>query len=118
MADSTLAASKETVTILTSPLDELWRGLSCGREEIHGIKIDVQGMELRVLAGMRDTLLRWSPKLIIEFHAGVERSEVLDLLAECGYSSQGRAIDPDSGPEELADDKSYSFVPLSTVCAS
>ena len=70
-------------------------------------------MELDVLAGMRDTLARWRPQVVVELHAGVSRERVLNLLNEAGYSAQAVAIDPSDGegPARLLDDRSYAFNP-------
>jgi FkbM family methyltransferase len=118
MADSTIDARSWNERILTTSLDSLWPSLCGGDPEIHGIKIDVQAMELDVLLGMRELLLRWAPKLIIEFHRGVDRSQVLHVLAACGYSTEWQPVDPASSGPPLADDVSYVFRPLSDTCAS
>jgi len=51
------------------------------------IKIDVEGAELMVLKGARQTIAKSQPTLIVEIHGwGSSGSqEVLDLLAEYGY---------------------------------
>jgi len=92
--------------------DELWPKVSGGR--IHGVKIDVQGMELDVLTGMREHLAKNLPHIAIEFHAGVERRAVLDLLAQCGYRLPGMAVEPLETETEGAyhDDRSYVFEAL------
>jgi len=109
MADYTLSGSNPTETIFALSLDTLWPSLVNEDAIIHGIKIDVQGMELQVLAGMRGILTRWTPKLIIEFHHGVERAKVLELLAECGYSMDFTPIEEGDAGGELANDASYVF---------
>ena len=118
MADSTIGSSSWNGRFLTSSFDSLWPSLCGDDPEIHGIKIDVQAMELDVLLGMREVLLRWAPKLIIEFHRGVDRSKILHLLASCGYSMEWQPVDPTSPEPTLADDVSYAFRPLSDTCAS
>jgi FkbM family methyltransferase len=118
MADSTIAAGTWSERILTTSLDSLWPSLCGGDPRIHGIKIDVQAMELGVLLGMRELLLRWAPQLVVEFHRGVDRGEILNLLAACGYSTEWQPVDPASPPHVLADDVSYAFRPLSGACAS
>lgn len=58
------------------------------------IKIDVEGAEWHVLRGMRGSLDRWSPMLLLEIHPTqlkrCDRSEnhVLRLLDELGYARQ------------------------------
>jgi FkbM family methyltransferase len=92
--------------------DQLWR--SIGGRAVHGVKIDVQGMELQTLEGMSTMLTKAHPKLIIEFHAGVAKPAILDLLRKVGYRLPGHPIDPLPGETEAAynDDRSYSFEPL------
>lgn len=118
MADSTIAAGVWSERILTVALDSLWPSLAGGDPRIHGIKIDVQGMEFDVLRGMRESLRRWSPKLVVEFHRGVDRGEILQLLHDCGYETECRPIDSDSPPGVFADDMSYAFQAASVSCAS
>ena len=78
---------------------------------VHGIKIDVQGMEEEVLDGMLEILTFCKPKLVIEFHRGVNRNRIKELLQQCGYDSVGNPIDPLhmdwDGYHE--DDRSYHF---------
>jgi hypothetical protein len=80
---------------------------------VHGVKIDVQGMEVEALEGMRDTLTRWRPWVVVELRAGVCREEVVALMREAGYSSDAIAIEPT--PEEevplFLDNRSYAFQP-------
>jgi len=121
MADSTIPESPHFETISAVSLDDYWPELAGPGAPIHGIKIDVQGMELQALRGMRQVLLTWAPKLIVEFHRGVDRGQVLDLLVSAGYSSHYQLIDgePDAErPRELADDRSYFFEPQQSQCAS
>jgi len=79
-------------------------------KSVDGVKIDVQGMELEVLLGMR-SLLRTGPLLAVEFHPGVDRPAVLQVLVDAGYALPGQAIDPLSGETEAryADHRSYVF---------
>jgi FkbM family methyltransferase len=64
------------------------------------IKIDVEGGELEVLKGARETILRGKPILVIEIHGwGSERSgQVIHLLSELEYDSKVVEIRP---PEAL-----------------
>ena len=116
MADSTLAqdAGAWLVTVPIARFDWLWPLVNGADAAIHGVKIDVQGMELETLAGMRDTLKKWRPRLVVELHTGVSRERVLALLGELGYSSDAVPIEPANG--ELAplflDNQSYAFDPV------
>jgi FkbM family methyltransferase len=49
------------------------------------IKLDVEGGEARAIAGMRETLERARPSLMIELHGKVAAAETLQLLAPLGY---------------------------------
>ena len=115
MADATIAEAggQESVEVPFVGFDWLWPRVHRGNAAIHGIKIDVQGMELDVLSGMRDTLRQWRPLVVLELHTGVSRQRILDLLNEAGYSGQAIAIDPadGGGPTRLLDDRSYAFNP-------
>lgn len=56
------------------------------------VKVDVEGMELDVLRGMRETLARRRPRLFVEIHgAGAQAkrdnaTRVVEVLTEYGYS--------------------------------
>src|SRR5262249_24832018 len=60
MADSTLrdATNRWQQSLLIARFDWLWPRLSSTPGRVHGIKIDVQGMELATLRGMTDLLAR------------------------------------------------------------
>jgi FkbM family methyltransferase len=112
MGDSTLNAKKHESIFLTS-LDWLWSQV-CGQDRrIDGVKIDVQGMELEVIKGMGEVLKSNKPKLVIEFHKGVDRKMMLKTLVNIGYIRPAVPIDPVSGENvpQFLDDKSYAFEP-------
>lgn len=111
MVDSTLYLSTWQETILACRLDWLWTQI-CGEDShIHGIKIDVQGMEVEVLRGMVNTLRSHRPKLVIEIHQGVSRESLLNTLESAGYVKRPIAIEPVLGKEnELLNDHSYVFM--------
>jgi FkbM family methyltransferase len=119
MVDSTITSSGgENVPaqtwnepILVTQLDWLWPRLAGGNETIHGVKIDVQGMELHVLKGMVKTLLAQRPKLVVELHHGVDREAICSTLESLGYSRQATPIEPVEGEVEarFLDDRSYAF---------
>jgi len=108
MANHAFGGSR-SANIYVVSLDHFWTAL--GAPPIHGIKVDVQGMERGVVLGMLALLRKWQPKLIIEFHAGVDRISILSSLATVGYQSAGVCL----GAGELhenryEDDCSYLFL--------
>ena len=112
MADHRRDSSRLT-TIFVVALDEIWQFLSPD-SRIDGVKIDVQGMELEVLKGMRNILNKSRPKLIVELHKGVDRGSLLALLRSSGYTSDGAAVERESNNSvgTYEDDRSYMFVAL------
>src|SRR5262245_14671969 len=86
MADSTISRADWEEPISVASFDTVWRLLCEQNPAVHGVKIDVQGMELEVIEGMWHTLRSQHPKLIVEFHKGVDRCRAIELLSECGYS--------------------------------
>lgn len=100
-----------TEDIYVIGFDHLWAAL--GERSVHGVKIDVQGMELQVLEGMAGTLHDKHPKVAIEFHLGVDRKPALDLFKTAGYRIPGMPIEPLAAePQaEYRDDSSYAFEP-------
>ena len=111
MVDSTIQRGEWTETILVTRFDWLWPQICGAQERIDGVKIDVQGMEIEVLRGMSDLLKSFKPKLVVEIHHGVDRSELLDLVEALGYLRRGIPIEPVKGEFEpqYLDDKSYAF---------
>ncbi len=87
--DTTAATDAQT---RTAAFDELVPELGIRRLDF--VKIDVEGAEWHVLKGMRASLERWSPGLLLEIHppqlkrSGHSESEVLRLLDELGYARQ------------------------------
>jgi FkbM family methyltransferase len=110
MADSTLHQGDWIEPLLVTSFDHVWPSLRPPGGRVHGVKIDVQGMEIEVLKGMRNMLERDHPKLVVEFHTGVDRRLALDLLASLGYDTTPHPVDGGT-PTEIADDKSYAFLP-------
>jgi FkbM family methyltransferase len=100
-----------TEDIYVIGFDDLWTAL--GKSPVHGVKIDVQGMELDVLEGMAETLRDQRPKLVVELHSGVDRKRVTELLRNAGYRLPGIAVDPAPAESEATyhDDHSYTFEP-------
>jgi FkbM family methyltransferase len=52
------------------------------------VKIDVEGAELQVLQGARDTLSTWSPTVFLATHGTPCESDCRDLLQSVGYAMQ------------------------------
>lgn len=114
MADATITPDADgwSASMAFARFDWLWPLIHGGNPAIDGVKIDVQGMELEALEGMREALTRWRPRLVIELHAGVSRARVLDLLGSFGYSAAAVPIEPAPGEGSplFLDDRSYAFV--------
>ncbi len=63
-------------------------------ESLDILKIDVEGFELEVLKGAKDTIIRHGPKIIIETHSKNLRKICHEFLSSLGYSLkfEGRTI--------------------------
>lgn len=111
MVDSTIGDSTWLEPISVARLEWLWPRICGENPRIDGVKIDVQGMELETLMGMRALLEKFQPKLVIEVHKGVSRSDLLQCLADMGYRYPGHPIEPAENETEprYLDDRSYSF---------
>jgi hypothetical protein len=115
MVDSTITQGEAWLeTIIVARLDRLWQQICDGDSRVHGVKIDVQGMETEVVRGMTEVLNQFRPKLVIEFHAGVDRTCLLDLVERAGYSRCATTIEPIVGEVEprYVDNHSYAFSPI------
>jgi FkbM family methyltransferase len=99
MIDSQMATDDPDAIaqIMAVSLDAIWNGIAPPDPTIHGIKIDVQGMEVEALRGMEWTLARYQPKIILEIHRDVPRADVLSLLESCGYRDAPIPIDESLG---------------------
>jgi FkbM family methyltransferase len=113
MVDSTLAATETSERFLAWSLDVLWPQIAANESRIDGVKIDVQGMEIHALKGMRRQLLQNRPKLVVEIHTGVDRTEFLQTLVSCGYDTESTPLEPAPGEvkAQLLDNRSYVFHP-------
>jgi FkbM family methyltransferase len=102
-------ASEGTEDIYLMGFDDFWTQL--GKRPVHGVKIDVQGMELDVLEGMTETLRDQHPKLVIEIHAGVDRHRFTEILRSLGYQLPGVSVQAAPVDHQLTyrDDWSYAF---------
>lgn len=115
MANPLSRTTSQVSTVTVACLDQVWDDVSDGDTRIHGIKMDVQGMELQALDGMRSVLMAHSPLVALELHTGVDREAVESLLRDCGYRVPGVPLDPSSkDPEEYLDDHTYVFLPSIT----
>ena len=111
MVDSTFESKVEMERLISIKLDWLWPQICTPIHKIDGIKIDVQGMEVCVLAGMQQILLRDRPVLVIEIHKNVSRSELATVLKNAGYQNKGISLDTGAvlAPEVFQDNHSYVF---------
>jgi FkbM family methyltransferase len=111
MVDSTLRPAAWQETFLAARLDWLWPQICGHSQRIDGVKIDVQGMELATLRGMSGVLTTHHPKLVVEFHRGVDRPAVLAVLANAGYRHPGEPMASTAGEVsgQYRDDRSYAF---------
>ncbi len=113
MLDGVVEAGQWNETVCIARLDWLWPKLCGCKDEVHGVKIDVQGMEIEVLRGMRQLLLAHHPKLVIEVHQNTCRGELADLLSDCGYQRSSEILDPahatDDDGDSFQDNMSYVF---------
>ena len=110
MANPLTKAASGVSKVTVACLDQVWDDLSEGDTRVHGVKMDVQGMELLSLQGMRSTLMAHRPRLALEFHAGVDRDAVVSLLTGYGYRLPGTPLtrSSEAGGQYL-DDHTYVF---------
>lgn len=76
--------SHPTREVPVFPLDQLMTERRLPAPDF--IKIDVEGFELEVLAGMRDTLARYHPRLFIELHGPLPPA-LVEMLRSADYQS-------------------------------
>ena len=98
MLDSQLSSDRSDglSQMIAIGFDSLWNGTAPMEGPIHGVKMDVQGMELEALRGMSRTLARYRPKVVLEIHKGVSRDAVLAVIGECGYEMSPIPIEENS----------------------
>jgi FkbM family methyltransferase len=92
MAEHARPPDGARVAIVTMPLDGIWDAVSRGCRAVHGVKVDVQGMENQVLAGMRGLLHEFRPRVVVEFHTGVDPRPTFEVLDGLGYGLPGVAL--------------------------
>jgi FkbM family methyltransferase len=86
---TTFALDERGETIVLETLDNFCKVHQVERMDL--IKVDVEGNELRVLEGSRESLIRWSPVLMVEFNqsalerAGTSVEKLVEFLRETGY---------------------------------
>lgn len=57
-----------------------------GLRDVSLLKIDVDGSELAVLRGSRETIDKWRPALFVELEVRIQPlGPVLELMSDCGY---------------------------------
>jgi FkbM family methyltransferase len=76
---------------------------------IDTIKIDVEGMELKVLQGLQKTITRYKPTIFLELHCSIlkeeEMNEVLKLVIDSGYKIIDSFTDSEMSIEEIKEKK-------------
>jgi len=72
---------KKWYNIDAIPVDHVVKHLKL--KKVDWIKIDVEGAEYEVLQGLKNTLRRFRPKLIVEIHR--KKREVLNFMSKLGY---------------------------------
>jgi FkbM family methyltransferase len=73
-------AQPGSIAVATTTLDALTRELT----RLDLVKIDAEGAEVEIIAGMRETIARFRPKILLEFNAAryKDPSGFLDGIAE------------------------------------
>jgi FkbM family methyltransferase len=83
----TMSGNHRSQVAFQTRLDEY----SANLDRVDFLKCDVEGAELLVLQGARQTLLRWTPKILLELNPDWSRSfgyspeDTLAFLRSCGY---------------------------------
>lgn len=92
--------------VLIKKLDDVVSGL--GLKRIDLIKIDVEGWELEVLSGAKDTIEKYRPVFIVEFHMGVDFDEIINKYFN-NYNYIGIYKDIEDNIKNLECKKYYLF---------
>jgi len=114
MVDGTIEVDSEVIYFYLARPSWIWPRICNQSDVINGVKIDVQGMEVEVLEGMLSLLQAHRPKLVVEFHKGVNREGLLELIELGGYApDSANPIDYIQGESTLQflDNRSYYFNP-------
>lgn len=87
LADSTeVSTSNRLITVNMTSVDRVVANEGITRVAL--IKIDVEGGELNVLHGMKETLARHKPVLLIEFHTSELEEHGISFLKDHRYQSE------------------------------
>jgi len=87
-------AAVNSYQVRARPLDDIIR--DAGVSRVDAVKIDVEGAELLVLKGARETMARFHPMILVEIvdsqlrAMGTSADEVTAFLHSQGYTEQGR----------------------------
>jgi FkbM family methyltransferase len=104
-------ASAGCQAVFSIGFDLIWEMLGAEHNaRVDGIKIDVQGMEIAVLKGMRKTLELHRPKVVLEVHAGVARADILDIFRLSRYLNEPLPIETDRRTDFHDPLTNYSFL--------
>lgn len=88
LADSPFQSTTHAETMLTVGVDTVDRLVSSGELPPPGlIKIDVEGAEMLVLQGARQTLIRFRPQVYAEIHTASLLHEAVNYFHNIGYNS-------------------------------
>jgi FkbM family methyltransferase len=87
-ASSTSSLEAPGTEVLTVPVETLDAYVErAGLARLDLVKIDVEGLEREVVAGMRAVLDRFRPRLVIEFRDDDAATGCLELLRSSGYTT-------------------------------
>ncbi len=108
------ATARSGEIVYSIALDHLWPRLRGADAEVHGVKVDVQGMEISVIRGMSETLRKHRPKLVVEYHGQADLDAFLEAIDEAGYDPSARPLEPVShadGAGLFQHGRNYEFRP-------
>ena len=78
------------IPVQSLTLDTLSSRLRLNRVDM--IRMDVEGHEVNIFRGWKETLRRYRPMVFVEFHGAIGRHATIDLLKSLGQEGYGRAI--------------------------
>ncbi len=106
-SEATVLNVEKGVKVAVKPLDNILKGIDIKRVDM--VKIDVEGWENEVLKGMKETLMKYRPILIVEkgplFLLGY------DYLMNLGYRPFRFKVNKNF-PSQIVEVKDYDEVPL------